>query len=514
MNASPPAPSRAHRFAHGMLWTTLGQFSVFAVNFFTIPYLVNHMGLELYGLYVLLHTAMNYLMVTNLGAGAGITKFVAEFAAAREYGRLRQTLRYGAWFHGLGALLGAAVLLACLPWILRSFNIPAPLAATAAFVLTCAAAAAVFFAFCIYSSTALQGLHRFDLSSGFALLSNLLVPLAVAGAFLTGHGIKTAACGYVAAHVLSAAAGLLVLRKILPRGAGQEASAFPLQRFSRYCFGLSLGPIAGLLIYQFDKILISQSLPLNELTLYSVPSGLIQRVQSVAATIANVMTPMMSEISRPEHAATLRRVYIKSTRALLLTILPGLTLLFVFMPNLLNLWLGQEFGDRSTWPARFLVLAAVFYLLSMTPSIAAASREKTWYLSASAWLQAGLCILLWLWLIPRYRILGAAIGACLAQAATVSLYIVIIHRRVLRLSWAEFLDQSLAAPLISAAALLAVTLPTHHLASSWLRLAAMGTAALAVYYGSAWLLLPSADKALIQALLRWRGRTPADPPLP
>ena len=505
MTAAIPAPSRAHRFLHNFLWVALGQASVFVVNFLTVPYLVRRMGMEAYGLYILLHTAMSYLQVLSLGAGVANIKFVSEFAAVGESGRLWQALRYSAVFHGCGVLLGGVALAAYAPQLaMHVFRVPASLLDTAVFVLRCAAAGALFQSVFFFASTAMQGLHRFDLNAGITLLSSLLTPLVVVGAFWSGRGLKTAACGLVLVTAAVSMAAVAITVRFLPVRGPRGGGDFTWRQFAALSLGMAPGPLAASFTSHFDKVLIAQAMPLSELTLYAIPAGMLQRLQGLAAALSTMLLPLLSEISRPEHEASLQRVYLKFTRTLLCLMLPALILLFAFMPQLLGLWLGQEFADRSVWPARVLVMANVFYLLTMGSNPTAISRNKGWYLSAMGWAQAVLCVLLWLYLIPRYRILGAALGFFVAQAVSVTACLCVVHKRLLNLSWRRFADEGLSHPFICAAVMLAVVMPVHHLAVTWLHLAALSLAGLAAYCGCAWLLLPGDERAFIRGYLSWR----------
>ena len=86
--------SKAQRFARNVGWNALGQIGIFAINLLTIPYLVRSMGIETYGLYILMHAATSYLLLLALGGGATV-KFTAEFAGAGDGGGWAVGVRRG-----------------------------------------------------------------------------------------------------------------------------------------------------------------------------------------------------------------------------------------------------------------------------------------------------------------------------------------------------------------------------------------------------------------------------------
>ena len=61
------AEARSFRFARHMGWNALGQLAGAAANLLSIPFLVSRLGLEAYGLVVILQALAGYLMLASLG---------------------------------------------------------------------------------------------------------------------------------------------------------------------------------------------------------------------------------------------------------------------------------------------------------------------------------------------------------------------------------------------------------------------------------------------------------------
>jgi len=166
----------------------------------------------------------------------------------------------------------------------------------------------------------------------------------------------------------------------------------------------------------------------------------------------------------------------------------------------LALWLGPEFVGRGVWPARFLVIMQVFALINFIPNNISTSRDHPEYYSASAWAQALLSVLAWMWLVPRYHILGAALGACLSQALVTVVNIGLVHRRFLALSWKDYYGEALHRPALSAGILLAVIFPLHSLAQTWPHFILLCGGGGLFYCGVTWLGMHDEDRKFIQSL--------------
>lgn len=499
------ASVKSFRFARNVGWSLLGQTGAWLIGFFVTPYLVRRMGMESYGLYLILMIVPSYLLMLTFSAGMTTLIKTSELAGGRNVVGLRQLLRLSFHAHGTCVLVGAIVLILIAPWASsRFFNVPEALEPLAVWVLRCAALGAFLVSLSQLGTSVLQGLQRFDIHSVVTLAQSVLIPLGVAAVLAGGGDLFRAAAVTVLIHGLIAAGSLkaswsqLRHRGLLEGGSGETLPLGPLARAS---ISLWLIQWAWIIANQFDRLFIGNALSLKELTLYAVPAGLLMRLQTIPSTIATVVVPMISELAGPETEGGLARMYLKSVRAILWSALPPLLLLFSVMPQFLTLWLGPEFGLRGVWPARLLVVAHAAALLAHMPRSAACGRDMAHLVSAASWAQAAISIGAWFLLVPRLGILGVALGFLLGQALTIFFLLQSVHRRLLGLGFGRFFRESLAAPLASAALLLLIVFPLHHLAGSWTRLIALSAAGFSLFYGSAWFFMDEQDKALLKRFL-------------
>lgn len=498
---------RSFRFARHFRWSLLGQAATALASFLATPYLVRAFGLEGYGLYVILQSAVNYMMLATFGAGGSAFRHVAAASAEGDGPRLRGALRWSLLFHGPTVLLAAAAALALAEPMLRAlFQVPPELMPAARRVLGGAAAGALFFSLTTWATTALQGLQRFGASNAITFVQTGLMPaLAVALAW-AGLGLDAIAWCYAAVQAAGAAAAWLWLSRLLPETAagGSGRGRMPFSRFASWAFSQWLGQMAWIVSYQLDRVFAARHVSLAGMTLYAVPVGLLQRLNVIPATFTSVALPMLSELRTP--GEELHRLYLRQYRLLLWLGLPGLVLLFSLMPQFLSLWLGGRFGDDSVWPARLQVVAQGFVLLTALPSVAVLSHGKPWMSPALNWAQALISLAAWAVLVPRLGLVGVGWGGLLGQALPALVFIPLVHRGVLGLGAARFAAEGLFAPAACAGLMLALVFPLHARATSWLALAAFAAAGLAAYGAAAWALLGTDDRALVRRYLARQGR--------
>lgn len=499
-----PELPRSFRFARNFRWSLLGQGAGLAVSFVATPILIARLGLEQYGLYLLVLTAGGYLSLLTLGAGAASVRYIAALRAAGDGRGLRRAERYSLLFHGPVVLAGAAALAAAARPILdRLFHVPAPLLDAGTSALMIGALGASFAALTQSAACVMQGLHRFEAQAATDFLKGTMTTVGAAALATAGVGLRGVVAWYAAWNALVAALALAWSATLLRRAAPDAGPGrLRLREFFVWSVSQWFGQIAWIVSNQFDRVFAARYGALSGLALYAVPLGLLQRLQTLPATVSAVTLPLMSELRGPEHRDTFQRLYLRSTRLLFALGLPALALLFCLIPQFLSLWLGGEFGDRAVWPARLQIVAQVFVLLAVIPDTAAFALGRPWHHPALSWSQAVLSVAAWA-LLRRWGLVGIAGGVLIAQALSALAYVPLIQGQVVGVGVGRLLREGLLAPAASAAAVLALVFPVHAWAGTWTRLVGVGAAATLVYAAVCWALLPAEDRETLRRYVRW-----------
>lgn len=497
--------SRSYRFSRNVAWSLGGQLGVAAIAFFATPYLLQGFGKAGYGLYILLITITDYLVILIFGSGSATVKYLSESRAKGDARGVRDTIAYAGFFAVAGVSLGACVTVFTADFLVETvFKVPPALVESGVWIVRFGALAAVFVALFRCSCAALQGMHRFDLHSGFSLLQNALMTLGVVALLGLGFGLFSVGAWHMVLNAgLAMAAMWSVWRLLRPELMRRcQSGGLRFKEYASYGFVLWLGQLAWVTIFKLDRLLIGARLSLTDLTIYGIPSGLLQRLNMLPAAIDNVLVPMISELQDEELMETLPKMYLKSLRVLLWFVLPVLVLLFALMPQFLSLWIGEGFSDRGVWPARLLVMSQAFLVLYSVPNAVLVGRGKPLGMTGVVWAQAVVSVVCWYFLLPRLGIFGVALGALLAQMLPLPFYLGYVHRRFVRITTWQYLTRGLYRPFVCAFVMLAVFFPFHHLADSWLRLIVFVVCGCVFYYGATWLSLQPDERTLLKRLMR------------
>ncbi len=499
MTKSAP-PSRALRLGWNMIYHVIGQISIVPISFIVIPWIVHGLGDQGYALYGLFGLITGHIYLLNFGAGTATVKYVAESVGDGDKNKLAATLRSSFWMHTAPIAAGSVIV-----WfgsellITGIFDVDPKWLGRGIWTVRAAAVSALFYSWTQFSVAVFQGLQQLGRVNIILFFQSFLLLVGSAALIYFGFDLLDIATLYIGLNAAISMATWLVRRKELePRliGADDSISNRPADfySFGGYAF---LGQLAWSATFQWDKFLIGAFLPLSELTYYLIPAFILHKFWILPASVAATTFPLISELAGEGNKDSLKKVYRQCGQLILWFIVPTFTVLALFAPQLLTLWLGTEFSDKGTWPLRFLVLGYLFNFIATMPSTAATGIGRPKYSFYWQLAQATLCIASWSFLIPRHGIEGAARGFAAAQMVAGLGFILLKSREILDMSFFEFVQGILLRPLTAGAILFGCLWPLRHAAWGWFGLISLSIASAALYYAIGyWLLEPEEKKTL------------------
>lgn len=445
-------PSVNEKILRNSLWSAAGKFFCIPLNLLLVPFVLACLGPERYGLWVGLFALVDYAMLFELGVGAATIKFAAEFKANADAGRL-------------GSLAATALLL-CL------FFVP-PLAAAFGFapeilaILRLAPAGSeeavrVFrWVLALFALTQLQsvfrnlliGLQQIHFTNLCEIVYFLFYALVTVLILQGGGGIGQLVVGvFVLRAALGVAEVWLFLRATPQR---LRSSWRPDRRIAARLLGyggrLQLTSLAGLLNFQYDKLLIGYVLRTEFIAFYELGSKLAALVRFLPSALIGPLIPAASELCADKQTESLSALYREATRYLVLAAAPITAILVFHADALCALWLGGQADPGAALALRWL---AVAYFFNIATGAANAIGRGTGRLRPEMEAMAAISVLnvcsslafILLWGYP-----GVLAGTALSMAAGNLLY---LRRfgRLLREPWGRFLARTLAGPVACAVA--------------------------------------------------------------
>jgi len=456
------------------------------------PVLVRCLGAERYGVIGLVAVLASQLATLQLGVGPALLRTLGEARGRGDAGSVGSALRAAAAI----AVASAAAVAALAWWV-------APLAWRDAFAasagvrpeaLAAVPATAALLGLqpllaVVFAS--LTGLERFSVLNGARLAHGVLrtavgVAVALRGAGLVG---VLAAQASADALVIAVAAGLASRRVSAPSGPPLSRAASGLLALG---VPLSLAGIVAGLLTDGDKLALGTLRSVAEVAYYTIPAGIVARLGSFAGMASVFLVPRLAACAAVGDTGEAARLAARATRlALCVTIAAGAPLL-ALAPELLALWLGPAFAERSTPAARILLVGLLANVSVYGPHAAIRARAPALTLAVLYGLELPFfAAALWL-LVRPFGVAGAA-AAWALRAALDAAAQHLLARRTLGVRIVP-----LALPGLATAALAALALACHWAGPSAPALRALGGLG---FTAAALVLLPADDRDSLRRAL-------------
>jgi O-antigen/teichoic acid export membrane protein len=493
----------------------MGQIWLAAVAIATTPYIVTNLGVDTYGLYVIVTVVMGYFSFLDLGLGAALIKYISEYHAVGDGAAVERVVRTGTALFLIAGLVGAG-LIALLTSVLVDHVLNLGPAerdiAHAAFHL-----AALGFLVNMASqsfSAVPAALQRFDAvvlrTIGFGTATTIATVLVLA----LGYGLLTVLAATLVTTLLTAISFLSKARRLLP-----GVSFWP--RISRPELRLLMGfgalravqRISTRVVFQLDRLVVGAFAPIAAVSYYAVPLSLSQRVTGLVSNVGTAVFPATSALSGIRDERRIEELYLRAMKLSALMAIPIALMMFVYAHQIMRHWLGPDFEANASDVLMILGAANLLFAATTVPAITLDAIGKIKVSTAFGLVAAGANLALVFTLVPAIGYEGAAWAVLGNAALMVPMLLYYVHARILRVSLGDLFLRSLARPLLAAAALVPLMIWARGYVTDFAMVAGLCIGTLVVYVTLTVVTrtYDERDRAVLRSLLR-RSRPPGSAP--
>lgn len=340
------------------------------------------------------------------GVFAALRRFVAVRVADRDHGGLRGTVRLGLGLCTSSAvLLGAALYLAA-PWLAETVFRDAELLGPIRFV-------AVALPFATYGNAALAATQGFRTMKPSALIGLIYEPflrLGLTALLLPPLGLGGAMVALLSGYVITAALAALALRRLL--GPARERPVYHPRELLGFSTVNWVSTLASTGLLWVDTLLLGIFLSSADVGLYNVATRLVTLATFILPAVNSAFAPRIADLHHRGRTDSLRRVYAVAASWNIRLTVPIFAVLIAFPGELLTLF-GKGFAAAA---AVTVVLAVGKFVQAATGPCGLMldmSGRPGWNLAFNL---AGLVanVLLNLWWIPEYGVIGSAVAWALS----------------------------------------------------------------------------------------------------
>jgi len=370
------------------------------------------LGAQAYGLYALGQSVMKITQqVSMLGLQNGIVRFGAIYMGEGDKRRLKGTILFALVISTASSLAAGLLLFFLANWIaVHIFDEPG-----LAVVLRGFALSLPFYALLTVSAFSARAFRRMEYDVGIYEVFHPAVTLTIVGiAFLLGFRLMGAVTGFVISSALAAGLGVFSIHRIFPDLISNLRPIYEFRKILPYSLTVFLVGFSYVFLSQTDRVMLGYFGAAQDVGVYKVAAVTAYQLTVIIGAFNAIFSPIMSDLHNKHQMGKLEGLFRTVGRWAFTLTLPVFLVIALFGEKIMGIF-GSGFVEGLV-PLVVLGAAQV-----VSASVGSAVVMLTMAGHQKAELANGvvlglLNVLLNVWLIPRYGMLGAAIATGISIA--------------------------------------------------------------------------------------------------
>lgn len=476
-----------------------------AVMFLMTPFMVSKLGMEGYGTWVVLTTAVSFLDLLDGGITLSGTRFLARTIGSKDEAAYAETAGTLTWLYrriGWLSLIGTIVLVLCCGLFVKDNSS----LIEAREVLAVLGGSLALRFFLRIHLVVLKSHVRYDLIVVSGLAKLVLQSALIVTLLLNGHGLLMLAMAQIASDVLDQILVVIFSKRTGFAKFTIAPSREKVREVLSYSSTIFLNTLGQFLRSRLDSLVLSLTTGVQTVPVYNTGMRLLTLYGDLMnAIIGGPLLAGFCQVEGSSGLQVLRQKFLQSMRFSVPLAVLGAVGLFAYGPAFLIRWMGPEFAQSGTI-LRLLIGVFALWLMQLpaTSMLLALNRHQVVMKST---LLAGVfnlvVSLLLAWKIGFY---GVVIASLIEMAIFYGVLVPYLAARALELSLHSYYRLALLRPLTCSLvpSALYVILLQHWLQLEYLRLALLASGLVVVSALSLWcLVLTQGEKKAVKQRLGW-----------
>jgi len=329
------------------------------IGFFLFPFVVRHVGAEVYGIWLLTWAAVGYFELLDFGIGQSVARFVAECRAREDAEGLSRVCSACLALYLPAGVVALAFAVALSPGFPDWFHVAPEHAELASTLVMLAGLRMAVSLPCRVFGGILSGLQRLDLGTYIAVGTAVVTALGTVIVLLLGQGILAVAYVTLGVGTLADAVTYLAVRRLVPelRLTRADCTSESLQEVLGFSSWIFANRVAIQVSYRTDALVIGLFLPKATVTVYQIGLRLADLIREVATKIPAAAFPAASHLSASADQGRLRDLVIRGTRYAMVVFAPLAGFCLVRAEALIACWMGSIQYSEAATVVRLLLVA-------------------------------------------------------------------------------------------------------------------------------------------------------------
>jgi len=498
------------RFVSNVLWGFLGVGVNIVIGLLLSPMIVRQLGVEQYGVWVLLFSTADYLRMLDFGFRSAVVNRCARARTREDIEGINRTVATALVY--FVAVATACLLLAVTfrgP-VLDAFDVAAELRSAAAWLVVIIAATVSLRLMFAPLTAVLEAYERFDLIHRAYIAALIIRATGTLALLLSGHGLVELAWVVLAAQALESGWNLVSVRRVVPglRMTRSDIGFDNLQSLFQYGRYSALMVTADLVSMSAPMTIIGALRGPAEVAFFAVPFRLLFYTAEVMSKVAGVTASTTAALDELGDRTRVRRLAIDTNGHCFVFFMPVALFLLLYGTPLLQVWISPEVARQSGAMIPVFLLMFVFAVAGQYNSGAILiGQGRHSYYALAIVIEVLLTVCGLMLVVPRYGAVGAAWVVSVVFLVVRGMGLAYVVCRVNGFPFGNYLQAIYGRGLVAAVPvlLLASMLRAHVWSGfNWSELIRAAAAISVTYYAAALIVLAPAERATILA----RARSP------
>ncbi|MDM8545569.1 oligosaccharide flippase family protein [Candidatus Venteria ishoeyi] len=435
--------SRRPSLLLNMMSNWSGLVAAVLIGFFLTSYIIGELGKTGFGIWMLISSIVGYYGILDLGIESAISRYVARYAAQKDYEGLNSTINTALV---LFCIIGGGIILASF-WIdgflAQFFDVAeADVEAFKKLIIILGISVGLSFPGNLFG--AIIKAHERFLEANLVDIIILVLRAGIVVALLEmDMGVVGIGWANLVSAVLMLGMNYYLCRHLFPHVqfnlfGGHWKTLVMLMGFG---IATTIMEISNIMRFNLDSFVIGKWLGLAEVGIYGVAAVLVRYyLQFISAATISVFTPRFSSIAGEQDRAYLQKLFLKSLSIGAFLSFAIATPMLIWGEPFVRLWAGAEFVE--VLPTFWVLTIAYAVTLSQSTSVAMMYALKRHQLFAVISLIEGVVnVALSIYLAPIYGIFGVALGTAIPMLILKVFLQPLYLTRILEVPLAAYLRQ-------------------------------------------------------------------------
>lgn len=364
-----PSSTASHILAKNTILNLGGMILPLIVGVFCIPFAIKGLGTKGFGIFSIIWVVFGYFSLLDFGLSKSTTKYVSELVG-NEKEKSIPSIVWTAVIISIGlGIIGSIVIISTTSFLINDIlkiGVEFSQEAQKSFLYTAIGLPVILV------STSFQGVlgaaQRFDLVNLVFVPVSILNFVIPALSFPYNLSLSQVVMIIVVVRVCAVIAYLILCLRIFPILKHKfQFDMATLPKLITYGGWVTVTSIVSPILVYMDRFFIGAILSVAVVAYYTAPYDMINRMRILPIALMKTLFPELSAMSYHKRSERITTLFIRAIKYIFLPISVVAGTIFIYAPEILQIWLGNQFSIQASGVLRIVSLGIILNSLAYIP---------------------------------------------------------------------------------------------------------------------------------------------------